>query len=138
MINLLKSSLVLILMLLVAGCVPVDSDPVTITQQFSYTAAGDDGTVGQADKIQIRMAQDPVLLATDWDGCALVTEQPSWAPLVNDTLTVEIEIETGVPYYFAIKTADEKPNWSGLSNIIELQWADITAPSPIGDFNAVD
>ena len=130
--------LLLIVSVFITGCIPVDSDPVTITQQFSYTAVGDDGIVGQADKIQIRMAQDPILLATDWDNCILIKDTLTWAPLLKDTLQVLIEVETGVTYYFAIKTADEAPNWSGISNIIELTWADVTPPSPIGDLHAID
>lgn len=130
--------LLIIALLLIVGCAGVESEPVTITQEFSYTATGDDGIVDQAAMVQIRMAQTQDSLVSYWDACSIVIETVPWAPTVNDTLTVQITIETGVTYYFAIKIADEIPNWSGLSNVVILTFPDVTGPSPIGDFDAVN
>lgn len=130
--------LIIILLAMMVACTGIESDPVTITQKFSYTATGDDGIVDQAAMVQIRMAQTQDSLVSYWDACSIVIETVPWAPTVNGTLTVQVTIETGVTYYFAIKTADEVANWSGLSNVVVLTFPDVTPPSPIGDFNAVN
>ena len=118
---------------LIAGCSGVGSDPVTVDGWYSYTAVGDDDMVGQANKVQLRVARTQDSLTDYWDDCTIVYDGATWPPFVYDTLPFQLTVTTGVPYYFGIKTADEIPNWSGLSNIVELTWADITAPSPILD-----
>src|SRR6185503_8742955 len=43
-------------------------------------------------------------------------------------------LNPGTTYYFALKTADEVPNWSGISNVISrttLTAPDLTRPAPI-------
>lgn len=150
------------LLLFMVGCSMVGSDPVTINQQFAYTATGDDGIVGQASLTQIRAALSADDLINDWDNCLIINEHTPWISQVRDSLSVDVIVNTGIDYYFATKIADEvQPfrsgahwhidstvipwdttaltpqgrNWSMLSNIITRNYPDVTAPSPIGDFD---
>ena len=45
---------------------------------------------------------------------------------------------TDQPYYFAIKTADEVPNWSPISEIGLATPADVFAPEQVDDLQATD
>lgn len=123
--------------LVISGCGQATSDPITVTQQFAYTAVGDDGIMNQANVIQIRMALSEDSLINNWNVCTIAVEAPSAMPLVRDTVTADILITTGPTYYFAIKTADEVLNWSLISNIAAKTYPDNTAPSAIGDFDVL-
>src|SRR5262249_9500968 len=60
------------------------------------------------------------------------TPNPS-APGTTEHVTVT-GLQANTTYYFAVKTADEVPNWSGLSNVISrttLAAPDGTRPAPI-------
>ncbi len=84
--------------------------------QLSWTAPGDDGMVGTAVSYEIRYATSPID-AGNWDAATPVDGVP--AP--QDAGTPESLLVTGLAwsqqYYFAIKTADEVPNVSALSNV---------------------
>jgi len=86
---------------------------------LNWTAPGDDGTSGIASEYDIRylpQANGPIDTEGEWLGAALVTGEP--APSIAGTpenMTVG-GLEPGASYYFAIKTADEVPSWSALSN----------------------
>lgn len=86
------------------------------TIQLSWTAPGDDGVQGQADKYSVRYSTDSLTLV-NWD---LATEAPSNAPLPSgsaETLTIT-GLSPETRYYCAIKTSDEANNWSTISNIV--------------------
>ena len=135
----MKYLIAIILLAMLAGCVPVESDPVTLTQGLVYTAAGDDGIFGdQADRAQIRIAMSIDSLENNWDDCRIVSDTTPWLAGVRDTIYFSAEITTGPAYYYAIKIADEKPNWSGLSNIVTVIYEDVTAPPAVGDLDAVN
>jgi uncharacterized repeat protein (TIGR01451 family) len=93
----------------------------TITEnsiQLTWTAPGDDGNSGTASTYDIRYRTDAPITSANWATSTLIAGEP--APLVAGTsqsFTVN-ELSEGVTYYFAIKTADEVPNISGLSNIV--------------------
>jgi hypothetical protein len=101
-----------------------------------WTAPGDDGNVGQASQYDIRMST-----ATITDQNFLSAIQFSNIPTPKaagqvETLTVA-GLDTANTYYFAIKTADEVPNWSALSNIATGTTSeDQTAPGAITDLQA--
>ncbi len=83
---------------------------------LTWTAPGDDGHVKTATSYDIRYAAMPIDAST-WDAATQVDDEP--APQAPGS--AEQMIISGLPwntrYYFAIKTADEVPNVSGLSNI---------------------
>ena len=158
----LRVLLAFLLAFMFVRCSQVTSDPVTKSIPFSYTATGDDGTVGQASYAIIRMAQSGSELIDNWESCRAVFEHTPGPPGVKDTLSVSIDVETGIEYYFAMKIADEiQPygstdhwqidttvspwdttaltvdgrNWSILSNIITRTFPDTDAPLAITDFD---
>ncbi|MBI2932312.1 MAG: fibronectin type III domain-containing protein, partial [Planctomycetes bacterium] len=86
------------------------------TATLSWTAPGDDGGAGTASSYDLRMSAAPIVTDADFVAAAVVTGEP--APAVAGTgqsMNVTGLSET-TTYYFAIKTADEVPNWSPLSN----------------------
>lgn len=118
-----------------SGCTPVESDPVSVTVPFAYTATGDDGMMGQANQTEIRMAQTSDSLINNWNACQIISDHFPWASGIKDTILVTFNAETGVPYFFALKIADEVPNWSLLSNIITRTFPDTDAPLAVTDFD---
>ena len=92
----------------------VSQAPGTI--QLSWSAPGDDGTLGQAGMYSVRYSTDSLTLV-NWE---LATEVPSDVPLSPgsaETLSFA-GLAPSTKYYCAIKTCDEAANWSGMSNIV--------------------
>ncbi|MBW2637821.1 MAG: lamin tail domain-containing protein, partial [Deltaproteobacteria bacterium] len=141
--------------------VPTDSAPATITSlsaltgdsggevDLTWLVPGDDGTSGAitGGKFSIRYA---TYTGVDW-----TTASSEWNDF-NDKYELEIDTDTsaygemhgrtmtslheGVTYYFRIKTGDEKPNWSGLSNHATAQaytTLDTGLPCAISDLTAL-
>ncbi len=83
---------------------------------LAWTAPGDDGNTGTASSYDIRYSTTPIVTAT-WGAATAVTGEP--APLVagsNQSFTVT-GLNPETMYYFGIRTSDEVPNVSGLSNV---------------------
>jgi len=105
------------------------------TVVLNWTAPGDDGSTGTAAQYDIRYST-AVITDADWASATQVTGEP--APKVAgsaETFTVT-GLNNGTTYYFAIKTADEVPNWSVLSNVVTKATLDQIPPSPINDLTA--
>lgn len=99
---------------------------------LTWTATGDDGTVGTASQYDIRYAITPITLQ-NWDLASQVSGEPS--PQTSGT-TESFAIGNLNPnqtYYFAIKVVDEAGNWSGLSNVAGGLPADLMPPAKIND-----
>ena len=89
--------------------------------QLSWTASGDDGSTGTASTYDVRYSTSTIT-AGNWASATQATGEP--APSVAgsaETFTV-----TGLSlsniYYFAIKTSDEVPNESAISNVPSAAW----------------
>lgn len=83
---------------------------------LSWTAPGDDGNSGTASSYDVRYSTIPIT-SGNWDSAIQVSGEPT--PSIagtNETMTVS-GLVSATTYYFAIKTADEVPNGSGLSNV---------------------
>ncbi|MDD5688549.1 MAG: fibronectin type III domain-containing protein [Elusimicrobia bacterium] len=102
--------------------------PTANSITLSWSAPGNDGTVGTATVYDIRYYTVPIT-AGNWSLANQVTGEPT--PQVsgtNQSYTVE-GLSPNTTYYFGIKTSDEKPNWSNLSNISSnTTTSDITPP----------
>lgn len=86
------------------------------TMMLTWTTPGDDGDAGQARQYDIRFAEG-AFGAIDWATAAAVDDIPSpKAPGEPDTVTVT-GLNADTDYRFALKTADEVPNWSPSSNV---------------------
>jgi len=94
----------------------VASDPTSNTITLKWTAPGDNGNTGTAAEYDIRYNTTEVN-DTTWDDaiqCTLGDLVPSEAGATETFVVTGLEMTT--TYYFALKTADETPNWSDISN----------------------
>jgi phosphodiesterase/alkaline phosphatase D-like protein len=102
--------------------------------RLTWTAPGDDSTSGTASQYDIRYSTSPITGA-NWAAATQVTGEPT--PLIagtQQTYTVT-GLQSGRTYYFAMKTADEVPNWSGLSNVPSGSTLDTVPPAAITDLH---
>ncbi|HEQ98413.1 MAG TPA: hypothetical protein ENO22_03620 [candidate division Zixibacteria bacterium] len=102
---------------------------------LTWTAPGDDGNVGQAAQYDVRYSVSPITEQT-WNSATQADGEPAPAPAGDpESFTVD-GLEANTTYYFAIKTADEAGNWSGLSNVAMVTTDDNIPPGNITDLAA--
>jgi hypothetical protein len=85
---------------------------------LTWTAPGDDGTVGTCNEYDIRYvpALDGPITDLEWDSATQVSGEPTPSTAgTPETMTIS-GLVPDASYYFAIKAVDEASNWSGLSN----------------------
>ena len=109
-----------ILMLSLLALLPAASAQAVLTPTsatIGWTAPGDDSLSGTAAQYDLRLSTSP-LSAANFAAATRITGVG--AP--NAPGTAESFLLTGLTpstiYYVAIKTADEVPNWSGISNVV--------------------
>lgn len=141
--------LLLTLMLLALGCgddettkpAPGDTTPPAAITNLAvnsppglrvtlvWNAPGDDGATGQASVYDIRYCARPLTEAS-WDSATVVTAIPD-PGVAGEQQSVNIRnLPFGV-WHFAMKTADEVPNWSPLSNDVSATVADLVPPAAV-------
>ena len=83
-----------------------------------WTAPGDDGSTGTAAKYDLRYGLFPINDA-NWDspGVHQVTGEPTPSPGGSQEETVVGGLDAATGYYFALRSADEAPNSSRVSNV---------------------
>ncbi|PIT92054.1 MAG: hypothetical protein COU08_04340 [Candidatus Harrisonbacteria bacterium CG10_big_fil_rev_8_21_14_0_10_42_17] len=88
---------------------------------FSWTTPGDDGTTGLASSYDVRYMIDDPITEANFGTAIQATNIPAPLPPGNvQTMTVT-GLAQDTTYLFAMKTADEVPNTSGISNTIQLR-----------------
>lgn len=83
---------------------------------LTWTAPGDDGATGRAASYDIRYSTAPIT-ETHFASATSVPNRPSPLPAGQTQSLTVAGLQPGTTYYFALKTADEVPNWSAISNI---------------------
>ncbi|MFQ6042309.1 MAG: fibronectin type III domain-containing protein, partial [Candidatus Poribacteria bacterium] len=108
------------------------SNPTDNSITLTWTAPGDDGDTGTASEYDIRYSTDTIT-ASSWDSATQVMDEPAPQPAGTSESFTVTGLSAKTTYYFAIKTADEAPNWSALSNVatIETLLADVTSLSRV-------
>jgi len=109
------------------------STPTTSSLVVSWTAPGDDNNSGTATTYDLRYST-----ATITDGNFSSATQVSGEPTPSVAGSSESKTVTGLSqgttYYFALKTSDEAPNTSGISNIpngTTSSSSDTTSPAAV-------
>ena len=112
------------------------SNPSDTSVRLTWTATGDDGSVGTASQYEIRYSTS-LITEANWNSAALVGSVP--APQASGTSEQfdVIGLNQEVTYYFAVKASDEVPNWSALSNVASSTTIDLTPPAAIMDLSAI-
>jgi hypothetical protein len=92
---------------------------------LTWTATGDDGLAGQAAAYDIRYFYEPVT-EQNWQSAGQAASEPSPKPSGEQDTCKVTNLTPGINYYFAMKVADEVPNWSDISNSCPvLAWCEI-------------
>jgi uncharacterized protein (TIGR02145 family) len=91
------------------------SDPTSHSIKLIWTAPGDDGNTGTASEYDIRYSTSNIT-ESNWSSAIRCMGEPTPKPAGSSESFVVSELNPNTTYYFAIKTADEVPNWSELSN----------------------
>ena len=90
--------------------------PSSGTVTLSWTAPGDDGNTGMASLYTVRHAESPIVSEFGWLMATDVLGEPTPQTAGSGESMTLSGLPSATPYYFAIKTHDEVPNTSGLSN----------------------
>jgi len=100
------------------------------TIELSWTAPGDDGDSGTVGQYDVRLSDQPID-ADNFDAAQGI-DGPAQPVAAGETETLIVDgLTTGQTYYFAVKAADEVPNWSPISNVVEATPADAVAPAAV-------
>ena len=92
------------------------TDSTTVSVTLAWTAPGNDGNTGTAAHYDVRYSTSPLTDANWAFSMQAAGEPPPKAAGTAESFVVT-GLAPGTRYYFAMKTADEKPNWSALSNV---------------------
>ncbi len=92
------------------------SDITQTSVRLLWTATGDDGNTGTAKSYDIRYYTSNIT-ESNWNSANQVTGEPQPALAgTNQSITL-VGLAPNTKYYFAIKSSDEVPNISSISNI---------------------
>ena len=98
---------------------------------LTWTAPGDDGSVGTATSYDLRRSASAITAANFSQATAVTGLAAPKVAGSTETFTV-----TGLApgtYYFALKAVDEAGNWSLISNVVTKTVLDTTPPGAIVD-----
>ncbi len=105
---------------------------------LEWTSVGDDSLTGTASQYDIRYSTS-VITDANFLSATPVTGEPS--PQVSgssESFTVT-GLSLNTQYYFALRTADDVPNWSGISNVTYVSTLnESTAPTAIASLAITD
>jgi hypothetical protein len=122
--------------LVAAVFVPTRATAQTVTWNsvsLTWTAPGDDSLSGTAAQYDLRYST-AAITAANFTGATRFMGTPAPAPSGTKQAVIVTGLQPNTTYYFAIKTADEVPNWSGISNVISrttLAAPDTTRPAQV-------
>jgi hypothetical protein len=131
---------------------PIETDPdtippATVTELVARTptastivlvwfAPGDDGSSGQASMYDIRYSH-ALITEQNWDSATQVSGVPSPKPADQLETVIVKGLQSDTRIYFALKSYDEVPNESGLSNnATETTLQEFSPPATIRDLRA--
>src|SRR3989339_1013382 len=104
------------------------------SMQLIWTAVGDDGNGGTASAYDIRYMAGTQITSINWDSAIQCIGEPIPKAAGGSEVFVANQLTSNTMYYFAIKVADEVPNWSAVSNSPNAQTtasSDVIPPAQI-------
>ncbi|MBI1799078.1 MAG: DUF1565 domain-containing protein [Candidatus Eisenbacteria bacterium] len=107
------------------------------TVVLTWTAPGDDGTLGVASAYDLRYSTQPITDDASFAAATPVAVEPTPGSSGSAQSYVQMGLTAGTHYYFAIKARDEASNWSLLGTVLNLtmQTTDQVPPKSIGDLH---
>jgi hypothetical protein len=86
--------------------------------ELTWSVPGDDGCEGNASGYDIRYSDVPADSVGWWDSIAVAVVEPPIPSNAGERDSVRVgPLLADHVYHFAIRTADEVPNWSEVSNV---------------------
>lgn len=111
---------VLVVLAALAGArVPGAFAQGTTSVTLSWTAPGDDGMTGTATQYEVRMSTSPID-AGNFASATLVAGPPAPLPAGTPQSMFVTGLQTLTVYWVAIRTADDRGNWSAISNVVNF------------------
>jgi Tol biopolymer transport system component len=103
---------------------------------LAWTAPGDDGGDGRAARYDIRCS---FVLASeaDWIAATAIGDSTRVPKAAGETESLIVAGLDEGAWLFALKTADEVPNWSAMSNVANVTLIDSMPPEQVTDLAAV-
>jgi hypothetical protein len=89
----------------------------TASVTLEWTAPGDDSLVGRATSYDLRYSIMPLSEVNFYNGTRVTSVAAPSPAGTTESYTVT-GLNNGTNYFFAIKTADDKGNWSRISNVV--------------------
>jgi len=105
------------------------------TAFLSWTAPGDDNNSGTATTYSVRYSTS-LITAGNFSSATSATGEPSPSIAGSSEIFTVTGLSANTLYYFALKTLDEVPNVSDISNVASattLATPDTTAPAAVSD-----
>jgi hypothetical protein len=100
-----------------------------------WTAPGDDAAIGAASRYDIRYSTTVIGTAT-WDTASCAANEPPPSAAGSRDTCIVTGLAPNTSYYFALKSADDRLNWSFLSNVVRgttLAVPDTVPPAAVID-----
>ena len=113
------------------------SDITKTSIRLKWTAPGDDGNQGRAASYILRYSTTQIT-DSNWSSATQVSNMVSPVSAGSAQSMIVTSLSQGATYYFAIKTSDEVPNTSALSNVIWATTQGGTPPSACTSFTYSD
>lgn len=114
---------------------PAHAQATSTTIRMRWTVPGDDSLTGRAASYDLRYSTSPITVANFAAAARFNATPAPGLPGATDSVTVT-GLTPATTYFFALKTLDEVPNASGISNVISmatLPAPDTVRPGPILD-----
>jgi len=83
---------------------------------LNWTAPGDDGTIGAATQYDLRYSTSPITDANFLSATKMLNMPFPAAAGTKQSVSIS-GLNINTTYYFAIKSSDERGNWSAMSNV---------------------
>jgi hypothetical protein len=93
------------------------AQPANASVTLSWTAPGDDGSTGTATQYEIRVSTS-LITAGNFSAATLVTGAPAPLPAGSAQAMLVNGLLASTQYWIAMRTADERGNWSAISNVV--------------------